>query len=109
MDEEALAAPGGRRAEHVGPDGEEGLGQGRGLAQDRPSGTGQAVGGGGQRLLGVAAAGEERADLGRRGQPRRRGPALHDARAFEAGEVGGAGRGRVAPARWSASGRFTPA
>jgi hypothetical protein len=67
MDEEALsrgaALEEAAAQEDVGPDGEERLGTAAASRRDRPLGTGKAVGGGNERLLRVAAAREEGADL----------------------------------------------
>ena len=65
----------------------------------------------GQRVLGVAAARQQRADRGRR--PSTASPARPDRRhlagRLQPRQVRGPRRRRVAPARCSASGRFTPA
>ena len=64
MDEEDLARLQPAALEHIGPDGEEGLRQRRRLDQvEQPFGTGRHCGAGATAVLGIAAAGDQRADL----------------------------------------------
>ena len=97
VDEERLPPGEPAPLEDVRPDREEGLGEGRGLNRREAARDGQALGSRGQAVLGVASAGDEGAGLVAHL------PALdavadgHDRpRHLEPGDVGRAGRGRVA-------------
>jgi len=63
VDKEAFARLQPAAHDHVGPDGEAGFGQAGGFFHRHPVGDGQGVGFGGADIFGIAAAGEEGADL----------------------------------------------
>ncbi len=110
MHEEALAGREPSALDDVRIDREEGLRQAAGIDERDRLRTRQTMGRLGHRILRIAAADHQGADLIAERQTRDVAPDRdHTTGDFEAGNLGGAGRRRIDPARCATSGRFTPA